>query len=57
MGNGQRRKGTKEFKQEAVRLIATSCQTLPTQNVEARVGCKVFNIMTGLGMPVSRRVA
>jgi hypothetical protein len=55
MGNGQRRK--KEFKQEAVRLIATSCRILPTQNVEARVGCKVLNIMTGLGMPVSRRVA
>ncbi|CAO3403389.1 hypothetical protein [Azospirillum palustre] len=57
MGNGQRRKGTKEFKQEAVRLIATSCRTLPTQNVEARVGCRVFNIVTGLGKPVSRRVA
>ncbi|WP_377806231.1 hypothetical protein ABNQ38_04205 [Azospirillum sp. A29] len=55
MGNGQRRK--KEFKQEAIRLIATSCRTLPTQNVEARVGCKVLNVMTGLGMPVSRRVA
>ena len=30
-------------------------RTLPTQKTE--VACKVINIMTGLGMPVSRRVA
>ncbi len=30
---------------------------LPTQKTEAKVACKVLNIMTGLGMPVSRRVA
>ena len=28
---------------------------LPTQKTE--VACKVINIMTGLGMPVSRRIA
>jgi hypothetical protein len=32
-------------------------QALPAQKVEARVACKVINLMTGLGMPVSRRVA
>jgi transposase len=32
-------------------------RSLPTQKTEARVACKVINIMTGLGMPVSRRVA
>jgi hypothetical protein len=32
-------------------------RTLPTQKTEAKVACKVINIMTGLGMPVSRRIA
>jgi hypothetical protein len=32
-------------------------RSLPTQKVEAAVGCKVMNIMTSLGMPVSRKVA
>ena len=32
-------------------------RTLPAQKVEARVACKVINRMTGLGMPVSRKVA
>ena len=32
-------------------------RTLPAQKVEARVGCKVLNRMTALGMPVSRRLA
>ena len=32
-------------------------RTLPTQKTEAKVACKVINIMTGLGMPVSCRVA
>lgn len=32
-------------------------RTLPTQKIEAKVACKVLNIMTGLGMPVSRRIA
>jgi len=31
-------------------------RTLPTQKVETRVGCQVLNIMTGLRMPVSRKV-
>ena len=32
-------------------------RTLSTQKTEAKVACKVINIMTGLGMPVSRRIA
>ena len=32
-------------------------RTLPAQKVEARIGCKVLNRMTALGMPVSRRLA
>jgi hypothetical protein len=32
-------------------------RTLPTQKTEAAAACKVINIMTHLGMPVSRRVA
>jgi transposase len=32
-------------------------RTLPTQKIEAAAGCKVINIMTQLGMPVSQRVA
>ena len=32
-------------------------RTLPTQKTEAKGACKVINIMTGLGMPVSCRVA
>jgi Transposase DDE domain len=31
-------------------------RTLPTQKAEAAAGCKVINIMTRLGMPVSQRV-
>ncbi len=32
-------------------------RALPTQKIEAAVGCKVMNVMTSLGMPVSRKVA
>jgi hypothetical protein len=32
-------------------------RTLPTRKTEAKVVCNVINNMTGLGMPVSRRVA
>ncbi|MGF7212479.1 hypothetical protein GGE65_007106 [Skermanella aerolata] len=32
-------------------------RTLPTQKTETKVACKVINIMTGIGMPVSRRIA
>ena len=32
-------------------------RSLPAQKTEAKVAGKVINIMTGLGMPVSRRVA
>jgi hypothetical protein len=41
------------------KLIGRSlhARSLPTQKTEAKVACKVINIMTGLGMPVSRKVA
>jgi hypothetical protein len=32
-------------------------RSLPRQKAEAKVAGKVINIMTGLGMPVSRRAA
>jgi hypothetical protein len=32
-------------------------RTLPTQETEAAAGCKVINVMTRLGMPVSQRLA
>ena len=32
-------------------------RTLPAQQVEARIGCRVLNRMTALGKPVSRKVA
>lgn len=32
-------------------------RTLPTQKVEAAVARKVLNIMTSLGMPISRKIA
>jgi hypothetical protein len=32
-------------------------RTMPTQEAEAAAGCKVINIMTRLGMPVSRLIA
>jgi hypothetical protein len=40
-------------------LIARSlhARTLPTQKTEAKVACTVLNLMTSLGMPVSRRIA
>ena len=40
------------------KLIGRSlhARTLPTQKTEAKVACKVINTMTGLGMPVSRRI-
>ena len=41
------------------KLIGCSlhARTLPTQKAEAKVACKVVNMMTGFGMPVSRRIA
>jgi hypothetical protein len=32
-------------------------RTLPTQKTEAKIGCKVLNDMTALGMPISYRIA
>jgi hypothetical protein len=31
-------------------------RTLPAQKTEAAVGCKVIDVMTRLGMPVSQRI-
>jgi hypothetical protein len=31
-------------------------RTLPMQKAEAAAGCKVINIMTHLGMPISQRI-
>jgi hypothetical protein len=31
-------------------------RTLPMQKAEAAVGCKVINVMTSLGTPVSQRL-
>jgi hypothetical protein len=31
-------------------------RTLPTQKTEAAAGCRVINIMTRLGMPVTQRI-
>jgi hypothetical protein len=31
-------------------------RTLPTQKAEAAAGCKVLNVMTRLGKPVSQRI-
>jgi|tagenome__1003787_1003787.scaffolds.fasta_scaffold19431182_1 putative transcriptional regulator len=41
------------------RMIGRSlrARTLSAQKVEARIACTVINIMTSLGMPVSRKVA
>jgi hypothetical protein len=41
------------------KLIGRSlhARSLPAQKTEAKVVCKVINIMTSLGMPVSRRIA
>jgi len=32
-------------------------RSLPARKIEARVGCTALNRMTGLGMPMSRRIA
>lgn len=32
-------------------------RTLPAQKAKARVACAVINRKTGLGMPVSRKIA
>jgi hypothetical protein len=34
-----------------------NARTLPTQKTEAAAACKVLNIMTNFGMPVSQRIA
>jgi hypothetical protein len=39
------------------RVLGLPARTLPTRKTEAKVACKVINIVTALGMPVSRRIA
>jgi hypothetical protein len=39
------------------RVLGLPTRTLPTRKTEAKVTCKVINIVTALGMPVSRRIA
>lgn len=43
------------YKQLIGRSLRARSQS--TQKVEAAIGCKVMNIMTSLGMPVSRKSA
>jgi hypothetical protein len=38
-------------------LIGLHARTLLTQKTGAKIACKIINIMTGLGMPVFRRIA
>ena len=45
------------FRYKALIGRSLRARSLPAQKVEATAGCKVINIMTGLGMPVSRRIA
>jgi hypothetical protein len=39
------------------RVLGLPARTLPTRKTKAKVACKVINIVTALGMPVSRRIA
>jgi hypothetical protein len=32
-------------------------RTLPTPKAEAKIDCKVLNVVTALGMPISYRIA
>ena len=45
------------FRYKALIGRSLRARSLPAQKVEATAGCKVINIMTDLGMPVSRRIA
>jgi hypothetical protein len=45
------------FRYKKVIARTLHARTLPTPKTETKVACKVNNIMTGLGMPVSRRIA
>jgi hypothetical protein len=45
------------FRYKKVISRGLNARSLPTQKTKAKVACKVLNIMTGLGMPVSRRSA
>jgi transposase len=45
------------FRYKKVIGCSLHARTLPTQKTEAKVACKVINLMTSLGMPVSRRSA
>ena len=38
-------------------FLGLGCRTLPRQMTKAKVAGKVINLMTALGMPMSRRIA
>jgi hypothetical protein len=38
-------------------LVPPAPPALPAQKTEVAIGCKAINIMTHLGIPVSRRIA
>ena len=45
------------FRYKALIGRSLHARSLPAQKTEAKVAGKVLNIMIGLGMPVSRRIA
>jgi hypothetical protein len=57
---GQLRKalfgGSAMFRYKKVIGRSLHARSLPAQKTEAKAACKMLNIMTGLGMPVSRRI-
>jgi hypothetical protein len=58
VGYGRRSLGeTAVFRYKAIIGRSLRARTLPAQKTEARAACAVLNRMTGLGRPVSQRVA
>src|SRR3712207_3995733 len=58
VGYGRRSLGeTAVFRYKAIIGRGLRARTLPAQKTEARVACSVLNQMTGLGMPMSQRIA
>jgi hypothetical protein len=58
VGYGRRSLGeTAVFRYKVIIGRGLRARTLSAQKTEARVACSVLNRMTGLGMPVSQRIA
>ena len=58
VGYGRRSLGeTAVSRYKAIVGRSLRARTLPRQKTEARAACSVLNRMTGLGMPVSQRIA